>query len=207
MPILTDSNYEPLSHLIADFADEVDVHKTVIERSFEQRETPCIMCIFYSSAAQKDYLVIVSQQDSFAETLPKLSEVLHLFAARKSHSVLLTVPSKIAVNDVVYDSINFFVAAYQMAYIYYLPYTRTDTNVIWHDDLSYIGELVLAELDQNGVDFVNILHAHVNIDAAPFEASEVLNYLSYHGFAIQSLNEHNVASYIDMSTFEYHSTS
>lgn len=208
MTLLQDSHYSDICQMITDFADEVNVHKTVIENSVERRDSPNIMCVFYTHPHQKDYLVVVPEHDTFANALPKISEALHLFRARGCSAVLIAVATKIAVNDVVYDSVNFFVASVNSAFIYYLPYTIHDLDsnqtphVQWHDELSYIGEMAVAEMDQNGIDFINTIHAHVHVERAPFEASEVLNYLSYHGFALQALNEHNVVSYIDMSSFE-----
>lgn len=209
MSILNDTHYPSITELIANFAEEVDVQKPVFERMVTDSETLCTMCVFYTSSIQKDYLVVIPQSNSFDESLPKLSEALHLFSARNCHSVLVTIPSKVALDNVVYSSINFFIAATHAAYVYYLPYTVTqdpDTGhsvIIWHDNISFAEQLSTADIDQSGIDFVNLLHAHVNVEAAPFDASEVLNYLSYHGFAIQGLNEHSVVPYIDMSVFEY----
>jgi hypothetical protein len=203
MSLLDDSHYENLSTLVEDFDSEVNVHKIVVESSFATHEHPCPMLVFYDTARQKDYLVVVHGTNSFEEVLPKISEALHLYSARSSHSVIVSVVSKIALNDVIYDSLNFFLASSDMGYVYYLPFTQEGETITWHDDLSFIDELATAQMDQNGSDFMHLLHAHVHTDFSPFDAPTVLNYLSYHGFAIQSLNPHNVVSYIDMSNFDY----
>lgn len=203
MSLTTDSRYENICHLIEDFEDEVNIHKSIVETAVLGKETPCPMLVFYHNAIQKDYLIVVHNSDNFNDTLPKLSEALHLYQARNCHSVLVMLVSKIALDDVVYDSVNFFVASENLAYVYYLPFTVEDNSVTWHDDRSFVDELATAEMDQNGLDFLHVLHAHVHMEDAPFEASEVLTYLSYNGFAIQSLNPHNSVSYIDMSTFDY----
>lgn len=201
---LSDSqHYENVVALIEDFAAEVDIHKDIFQRTLAEQEPHCSVCVFYASPDQKDYLIVIPSQSNFSELLPKISEALHFYSARKSHVVLITVISKIAVDDIIYDSINFFVASPYSAYVYYLPYTVEDNVAVWHDNIAFIDVLATAEMDQNGADFVNLVHAHVHVDGAAFEPAEILNYLSYQGFAIQSLNPANVVSYIDMSTFEY----
>lgn len=206
MPLTNDAHYDHLKFLIEDISDEVDIHKSLLEKVRINNDHYSPMCIFYSDASSKHYLAVPQFDGDIKALMPKLSAAMHLFSALNSHSALITIASKIGIDDVIYDSINFFVVSKEMAFVYYLPYTEVNGQFNWHEDLSYVVELSSAEMDQAGIDFVHMIHAHVQVDAPPFEASEIFNYLSYNGFAVQCLNPSKVVPYIDMSSYAYNAT-
>lgn len=206
MALTEDPHYDSISMLIQNIADEVDIHKSVLEKMVLNGEPYAPMCIFYNDASTKHYLVVPKFDGDLKALMPKLSAAMHLYTALDSYSALITIASKIGIDDVIYDSINFFIVSKQMAFAYYLPYTQVNGEITWHEDLSYVIELASAEMDQAGMDFVHMVHAHVHTENAPFDSSEILNYLSYHGFAIQSLNPSKIVPYIDISSFVYTNT-
>lgn len=197
-----DPHKDDILEIISDFDDELSIHKTLVEKSFERSESYSPMMIFYTDPSIKSMLVVPDNQ-SFTDLLPKISEVMHLYSAIGSSSVLVTIASKIAIDDVNYDSVNFFIAARHAAYIYYMPYTVENNKIIWHDEIGFAQELLSTDFDTNGQDLINIIRAHVHVENPAFNASEVLNYLSYQGYAIQFIDPNNTVPYIDMSPYSY----
>lgn len=198
---MTTLDFTTIAEVVTNFDHEVDIHKTVLEASIKNGTPYCPMCIFYTSPDRKDYLITFNDFESNEAMLPKLSEALHFYSARDCSAVVISIVSRLNLDDVMYDSLNFFIAARHAAYIYYLPFSHNEGVVTWHTESSLITELAHAEMDATGSSFVNLLHAHINVDTSVFDAAEVLNYLSYHNFAIQPLDENNIVSYIDLSSF------
>lgn len=197
-----DPHKDDILEIVADFQDELSVHKVLVEKSFDRSEKYSPMLIFYTDPVVKN-TVVVPHHDNFNDLLPRVSEIMHLFSALDCSSVIVSIASKIAIDDVDYDSVNFFIAARHAAYIYYMPYRVEDNSIKWYDEVCFAQELLSTDFDINGQDLINIIRAHVHLEKPAFSASEVLNYLSYQGYAIQFMDPNNTVPYIDMSPYSY----
>lgn len=197
-----DPHKNDILEIVSDFQDELSIHKTLVEKAFDRSEKYSPMLIFYTDPSTKN-IVVVPDTEVFVDLLPKISETMHLFNALESSAVIVSIASKIAIDDVTYDSINFFIAARHVAYIYYMPYTVDNNKITWYDEVCFAQELLSTDFDTNGQDLINIIRGHVHVEKSPFSASEVLNYLSYRGYAIQFMDPNNTVPYIDMSPYNY----
>jgi hypothetical protein len=210
MTLVNDSHYNEITALISDFADEIQIHTKIIDRMIESNDPFSPMCVFFSTPTTKEYLIVPPPQENFAETLSKISAAMHLYCPLQAYSVLVVLRSKMMLNDEVYESLNFFVCSELCGFVYYLPFTIDTTapskSIVWHEELAFIDVLTDAELDDNGRDFVSVLHSHIQVRNSAFTAADILCYLSRQGFAIQALNPNAIIPYIDMSTFEYTQT-
>lgn len=197
-----DPNKDNILSIISDFATELSIHKSVAEQAVARSDTYNAMVILYSNSNTKHLLVLPTAK-SFVDILPQVSEILHLYSALQSYAALIVLPSKASVDGEIYESINFFIAARHAAFIYYAPYKIENNTCVWNENSFFSEELLESNLDANGKDLANVIRAHIQLDKSPFTASEVLNYLSYHEYPIQFLDENNVITYIDMSSYDY----
>lgn len=178
---------------------EIDILKHTVEKCVLEGGRYSPMLTFMSSISERMLTVTIPYQDNYEDTFLRIAEVLHLYSALESYSVVVSLSAKKEINNQQYDVLTVFTLTDNYAGILSIPYTVDSSKVvIWHDDLFEMENIDDQDFDPTTKDMITMFFFFTHIEKPAYSASEVLSYLSRIGCAIYMFDKFNV-SYFDLT--------
>lgn len=178
---------------------EIDTLKHTVEKCVAQNGHYSPMLTFMSSRDERMLTVAVPHQNNLEDTFVRIAEVLHLYSAINSYSVILSMVTKKEINDYQYDTLTVFTLTSDFAGILSIPYTVDSSNVLtWCDDLFQMEDIDDQDFDPTTKDMITMFFFFTHVEKPAYTASEVLSYLSRIGCAIYMFDKFDVP-YFDLT--------
>ena len=197
------TDYTKLIEICNPIVAEISVIKSVVESSTTRSIDPLV--IFFKDENVKTTLVGFSKLPSFEDNILRLSEIMHLYGALKSHCCIIAMPAKISRDNTIYDSVNLFLLSDDDAWTISLPYLTENNQVIWYDEFSEILKIDDADFDGTSKEMVSMFYFMTHLHNQAYTAPEIMSYLSLYNVTIHQFTESSdsgsveYVSYFDMS--------
>lgn len=191
-----------LENVCSNISSEIIVLKSLLESLHSHGNSYLPMLTFFSDKDTRLFTVNTPAQQTFDDSLIRISEALHLYSAANCESVVISLNASIHKDDVQYSSLIVFLLSDSAAWQINLPYIiQSDNTFFWHNDLFEVNQIVeedIHSIENLTKDMLTMFYVYTHIDHSPYTLSEVLSYLSTTGAMIVN-HQNDIISFYDFS--------
>jgi len=191
-----------LEKVCSPISTEITLIKSVFESVFFSQKKYQPMITFFSDSNTRYLTITIPSQETFNDSLTRISESLHLYSAINAHCATLSMTATLEKDGTTYNTLIIFLLSEEFAWQINLPYIITsDNSIVWQDDLFEINQILqenINSIENLTRDMLTIFYVYTHIHPSPYSLSEVLSFLSTTG-AVAALHTDQKVSFYDLS--------
>lgn len=186
---MTDTYQNIIEHY-SNFPTEVQILKSLLENQVAKDLSFHPMVTYIGSSQEKSIVLFAPRAGTHQENSYYVSEMLQLYPTINPYAAIIVMIGKLEHEDKLFPILNIFFVNEHVAFIAAFPYEIDNNKVIWHDSLNIVAGLEEAAYEADAKDFIGMIYLYTHLAASPFVSSDVLSYLSYNNYGIQTHENH-----------------